>query len=186
MARPLQPRMGGSFAPPLTADKIAEYRELAKQADPKVGSVMESLCTMVETFQQTPASTNGGRPHPSGRGTIVALEQKEIERIDPVVPWDYEVEAYQKLFDELPTGTIEGPMVLMEQHKDGTSVVAASIPQKDAAGRFIKSEGVNFYYKTNQILVNPQEAALRNAAFHLLWFAKELELDREPITADMI
>jgi hypothetical protein len=30
------------------------------------------------------------------------------------------------------------------------------------------------------------EANLRNAAFHLLWHAKELELDREPITTDKL
>lgn len=31
-----------------------------------------------------------------------------------------------------------------------------------------------------------RERELRNAAFHLLWFAKELHLDREPMTADQL
>lgn len=30
------------------------------------------------------------------------------------------------------------------------------------------------------------QADLRNAAFHLLWHVKELDLDREPLTSDML
>lgn len=35
--------------------------------------------------------------------------------------------------------------------------------------------------------INPQsEKELRNAAFHLLWFAKEITLDREPMTTERL
>lgn len=130
-------RFGGSFAPPITAAKISEYNALlstpaADEFDLKVKSTCKDLLKMVQVFQETPASASAGSKHPSGRGTIVPLEESEINRIDAYVPWDHECDAYQALFDKLPTG------------------------------------------------------ALRNAAFHLLWFAKELTKDREPLTNDKL
>jgi hypothetical protein len=90
---------GGSFAPPLDAKKLAAYRKLAKAEGGAVGDAMTALCDMAETFQKTPASKREGKPHPSGRGMIVRLEDAEVERIDPVVPWPHECEMYAKLFD---------------------------------------------------------------------------------------
>lgn len=130
-----QPRMGGSFAPPLDAAKIASYRALAATAEPEVSEIMLNLCDMVETFQRTPRSKQNGSPHASGVGTIIPLEQAEIKRIDSVVPWMRECDMYGEVFD-----------------------------------------GID----------NETQKPLRDAAFHLLWFAKELTLDREPITADQL
>ena len=94
-------RIGGSFAPPINSETLAGYKALIPSAPPEVGEVMGKLCEMVEVFQQTPASTLAGSPHPVGRGQIVPLEDAEIKRIWDYVPWEYEIKAYQGLFDEL-------------------------------------------------------------------------------------
>lgn len=129
-------RIGGSFAPPLTAQNLKTYRELANTApDPRVRDAMLPLCEMVEAFQKTPESRRSGHPHPSGAGTIIPLEDAEIKRIWDLVPWDYECNALGELFETIPANT---------------------------------------------------EKPLRNAAFHLLWYARELTLDREPLTTDKL
>lgn len=127
-------QIGGSFAPPITADLLSEYRAAAAAAgDQKIKDAMLQLCDMVELFQQTPASRNGGTPHPSGLGLMVPLEDAEVQRIWDAVPWDYECDAIQSLFDTLSP-----------------------------------------------------ESPLRTPAFHLLWMAKELTQDREPMTTDKL
>lgn len=130
---------GGSFAPPLTADKLKDYRKLVAKSSPEIKEAIEKLCVMAELFIQTPPSKNGGKPHPSGKGVIVPLETEEIKRIWDHVPWAYECDAFQSLFDTLPSGPKGSP-----------------------------------------------EYDLRNAAFHLLWYAKELTSDREPLTNDRL
>lgn len=128
-------RFGGSFAPPLTAEKLAAYRTLAETAEPEAKDAMQKLLLMAETFQMTGESKLGGTPHPSGRGTVVPLEEAEKERIFDVVPWEKELRMYGQVFETISH----------ETHPD-----------------------------------------LRNAAFHLLWYGKELCLDREPITNDKL
>lgn len=136
-------RIGGSFAPTLTTEKVAKYRELATQASPEVAEVMVKLCDMVEHFNITPASTQASTPHPIGAfrdrngkhrsPMITPLSQEEIQRIDEKVPWNHEIEMYKLLFDSIP---------------------------------------------------NDSQKEIRDAAHHLLWYAVELEMDREPITMD--
>jgi hypothetical protein len=127
-------RIGGSFAPPLTKKEIEEYRKVAENARPQIKGIVNQLADLAELFQQTPRSKKKGTAHPSGTGQIVKLEEEEVKRIDQAVPWDYELEAMQKVLD-----TIEG-----------------------------------------------RDKELRKAAFHLLWYAKELNLDREPLTNDRL
>jgi hypothetical protein len=139
------PRIGGSFAPPVDEVKLASFETLATTAPERIALAMKRLLLMLRTFRQTPRSGLPGRPHPSGRGTIVPLEDPEIRRIWDLVPWinakqreefgnpgDDDCDQYGVLFDSLPLGD------------------------------------------------------LRNAAYHLLWFARELALDREPITNDTL
>lgn len=95
------PRYGGSFAPPLDATKIAAYRELGTAAGGQIGEAVGKLCDMVALFQETPASTANGVPHPSGRGVMVPLEDEEIKRIWDAVPWDTENAMYAALFDTI-------------------------------------------------------------------------------------
>ena len=127
-----QVRHGGSFAQPLSIEKVAAYRELAKQAGVEIREAMESLCTMVEVFHETPKSKLQGFQHPSGTGTIVQLEDAEIQRIWDHVPWPRECDSMGVLFDSLT------------------------------------------------------DKPVRDAAYHLLWYARELAMDREPITTDTL
>lgn len=127
--------VGGSFAPPLTEDKLKEYKLLAATADIRISEIMLKLIEMVEVFNQTPTSILKPELHRTGIVNQIPLEDAEITRIWNYVPWDYELEAYSKLFE-----TID----------------------------------------------NTNNKPLRDACFHLLWFARELEADREPITNDKI
>lgn len=131
--RPMQ--YGGSFAPPLPAEKLVAYKALAETADPQTKEAMSVLAKMLEEFRKTPESKAKGTPHPSGLGQIVLLEGEEIKRMWEHVPWQEELDMYAALFDKIdPVG------------------------QKE----------------------------LRDAAHHLLWFGRELCLDREPITNDKL
>jgi len=127
--------IGGSFAPPLDADTLADYKSLAATAPEQVGEYMRDLIQMLKVFRETPDSEQPGKPHPSGRGTIVPLEDAEIKRIWDVVPWKEELDVMGGVFDNID------PLTQRE---------------------------------------------LRNAAFHLLWFGRELCADREPITTDKL
>lgn len=179
-------RYGGSFAPPLSAEKLARYREISSSASPEIREVMLKLCDMVERFQETPASKLPHRAHPSGMGRIVSLEPKEIERIDEVVPWMYECDAYQRLFETLPTGVNAGPLELVERKADGNTQALTAVPGTDARGKFSGDSGSVFFSKPRNVVVDAAQKELRDACFHLVWFAKELTMDREPMTNDMI
>jgi hypothetical protein len=139
------PRIGGSFAPPLTDEKLAVYRALIDGMDAQspVRDAMEALYNCAAAWWEQPESVGDGKPHGSGRGTIVALDKPVADALWDAVPWDgqklddgstapRECDMYAELFDGLPAGEV------------------------------------------------------RNAAFHLLWHAKELSQDREPITADKL
>lgn len=129
------PRIGGTFAPPLTDKMLTRYQELAQTASPQVREAMLILVNMMQRFNETPDSTQPGSPHLSGVGTIIPLHKDEIARMDEHVPWKEELEMFGDLFEQLDP----------ESQKE-----------------------------------------LRNAAFHLLWFGKELVLDRQPITSDKL
>lgn len=131
-----QVRVGGSFAPPLTPEKLAAYKALGESCpDLQIRDIFAKLVRMVEVFRETPESTLPGTPHPSGMGTIVPLTEEEIQRIWDTTPWGEELDAYGVICDRLD-------------------------PVSDKARR--------------------------DAAFHLIWFGRELDLDREPITTDKL
>lgn len=127
--------IGGSFAPPLPPEKLNSYTELANTATPEVKEIMLKLIAMIKHFNLTPSSLLVGTEHATKLALIIPLEDKEIERIWDVVPWEYEIDAYSKVCDAISN----------ETHKQ-----------------------------------------LRDAAFHLIWFARELYADREPITNDKL
>lgn len=106
-------RLGGSFAPPIDAETLAEYRTIAEGAPPELKEPMVELCKMVGVFNETPASRQPGTPHPVGtmlRGDgsvipaplVVPLDEAEIKRIWDYVPWDHECEMYRQLFETIP------------------------------------------------------------------------------------
>lgn len=127
-------RIGGTFAPQLTDESLASYKEL-KPADGPVGDAMETLLKCVEKWWDLPESQGTEiTRHPVGRGVIVPLEDSIAKTLWDLIPWDHELNAIQQLFDT----------------------------------------------------IDSKNAELRNAAFHLLWFVKELNLDREPMTNDLL
>lgn len=134
-----QPRIGGSFAPPIDEALLAQYQQLAAAADPQHEQAAEALRVLLNCFcqwwEQPESGPDGSRPHPSGRGTIVPLDEPIAQALYQHIPWREELDMYAALFERI------------DAHK---------------------------------------HAALRNAAFHLLWYARELDLDREPITADKV
>jgi endonuclease III len=127
-----QPRFGGSFAPPLSQEKLAAYKVLASNAPPRIKDAMNELIVMVSKFKETPDSTLSAQLHPSGAAMVVPLEKQEVDRIWDFVPWDDELATMNKVFESIPKGE------------------------------------------------------LRNAAYHLLWFGRELCNDREPLTTDKL
>lgn len=128
-------RMGGTFAPPLSDEKLAAYASLAAAAEPAIKDAMGTLLACVKKWWDLPYSgPEGSTPHPSGVAMIIPLDEHIAAELDPHIPWQHELDSIQGLFD--------------------------AIPAKDKA--------------------------LRDAAFHLLWHVRELDLDREPITSDLV
>ena len=99
--------IGGNFAPPLSDEKFAAYKALVAvlPASP-VRDAMTGLLRCCEKWWQLPEPAGTAiRAHPSGRGVVVALQDDHAAHLDDLIPWDYELEAAQKLFDTIdPVG----------------------------------------------------------------------------------
>ena len=152
--------IGGSFAPPLPVEKLAEYRKaIEANAPADLKDSLLGLCTMVETFQATPESSQPKAKHPVGKGYIQKLDDAEIKRIWDLVPWDWECEALQERARQMP----------------------ATDADRDNTRR-------NREYKAHGEVMPQNEwiVTARMAANHLVWFAKELTKDREPCTNDKL
>lgn len=174
-------KVGGSFAPPLTPELLARYRELAEEAVRnrkyrQQGQLILQLADMVDKFNETPRSRERSTPHPAGIGQITKLEAAEVERIDDVVPYEEELLYYDSVFDKIEASPEdERNAHRSQQYKaklrsvyddafmEGKQLSPRDLPEKPAT-----------------------EPSLRNAAYHLLWFARELALDREPLTTDQL
>lgn len=132
------------FAPPLTDAKLAEYRAVVAALPDARGDLRDAMgecLRAVEAWWELPESTRTDatrfRLRVGGRDRDVAftpLEDAHRAALFDLIPWPYELDAVQALFDKIPEA----------------------------------------------------EAALRDAAFHLLWHARELCLDREPATRDKL
>lgn len=170
--------MGGVFAPPLDYDRLELYRELAEKASPEVREEMLDLCDTVGDFldsEDAPvakASANGNHNHPkhqSGVGYIIPLSEKtrKVSTVQGLRKHRLNSlgnpETHKGLFDLLPTGTKETTPKDSESFSDGETRLKASSVVSDSEARDI-----------------------RDAAFHLLWFARELEMGRVPMTQDML
>lgn len=91
----------GSFAPPLSAEKLTAYKTLAETADPQIKEMMRTLVKMLEEFRKTPESKAKGTPHQSGLGTVVLLEGEEIKRMWEHVPWMEELKMWEQLAEKI-------------------------------------------------------------------------------------
>jgi hypothetical protein len=102
----MQPRFGGSFAPPLTPDTLNAYVDLAESASPQVREAMRALINTVSQFHALPKRAAApGTPHPSGRGTVEPLHPDDVARLDPHVPWKEELQMYGDLFEGISNET---------------------------------------------------------------------------------
>lgn len=130
------------FAPALTDEGIAGYRSLV--AGLPLGPVKDALgecLRAVDAWWALPESTrtdvtrfaikHRGKDHTFA---VTPLEEEHVKSLWDLVPWGYELDAMQRLFDDIPA----------------------------------------------------EEKRLRDAAFHLLWHVKEMNLDREPSTIDKL
>lgn len=115
---------GGSFAPPMSDEKLALYASIASSAGAEVGDAMRQLLVCVNAWWEQPEST--------GSGFFYELDKPIQAALFDSIPWTRELDSMAVLFETLPIGD------------------------------------------------------LRNAAHHLLWFARELDSDREPMTRDKV
>ena len=128
---------GGSFAPPLTDERLAEYATFIRELPVSpVKDAMSELLVCCEKWWDLPESEGVNVwTHQSNKGTIVPLDTAHAEVLYDAIPWTHELEAIEALFNGIDP-----------------------ILQK----------------------------RLRDAAQHLLWHVKELNLDREPLTNDKL
>lgn len=99
---PNQPRQfGGSFPPPLTDEKLSEYRTLAESepASPVRDAILTLLKCCENWWNLSESTTQVIRKHSSGVGSIVPLSKENMAALDNDIPWGHELESIQGLFD---------------------------------------------------------------------------------------
>lgn len=130
------------FAPALTDEKLVNYRIAADLLGlSPIKDALNECLKAIEAWWKLPDSTREDVDrfrikHQGADKTfsVVPLEEKHIKELWELVPWDYELNAMQSLFDGIPS----------------------------------------------------EQKELRDMAFHILWHARELCLDREPLTQDKL
>ena len=100
---PLRRRVGGSFAPPLPAEKLDAYREIILRDAPEdIRGSLVDLCDLVALFQATGESNEPKTAHPCGVGHVQPLDDAEIARIWDACPWAWEVDALRQRCASIP------------------------------------------------------------------------------------
>lgn len=100
-------QIGGSFAPPLSDQLIAQYRALIDNLDPRsqIKDAMQKCLKCCEEWWKLPDSSGAGKPHPVGVGTIVDLDKPIADALWEHIPWKEELEGYKAMFDTIdPVG----------------------------------------------------------------------------------
>jgi hypothetical protein len=153
------------FAPPLTEDVLAGYRALADDppADlPHRGEVADALRTLlacVERWWGLPASkrTDGPVWYVSHRGRPGAQVKTVQVRETPL-----EDAHVAELWDVTPW-----------------------MRELDGFGGYT-NDRKEYVPGLFDLIPNETHKEVRDAAYHLLWYCKELTLDREPLTRDVL
>lgn len=94
-------KFGGCFAPPLTDEMLDQYEELAEVAELSIKEAMLRLLKVVKTWWELPESRKSGKPHATGRGMMVPLEDEHVALIDEDMPWRDELNAFAARFDKI-------------------------------------------------------------------------------------
>lgn len=116
-----KPELPACLAPPLTVEKLAEYRELAiKCKDEVITDEMLKLVKMVEVFNETPTSEEeptlikirAAKINGQVRESLakIPLAADEVKRIWDVVPYAHELKALAELFEGIPNSPTWKPL----------------------------------------------------------------------------
>lgn len=127
-------QLGGSFAPPLSDERLQEIATLIDGVqDAQIKDGMRTCYDCVAKWWEIPESKGTElKLHGSGGAFVTDLDEESKEALFDLIPWEDELDVIQARFDRIT------------------------------------------------------DKATRNAAFLLLWFVKELNLDREPTTNDRL
>ncbi len=103
----MQSHVGGSFAPPLTNELLASYRETvdALPTSP-IKDALSALLNCCGVWWELPDPVGTAMwQHQSGRGTVVKLQADHAATLDPHIPWAHELESFKALFDAISNDT---------------------------------------------------------------------------------
>lgn len=94
-------QIGGSFAPPLSDVKLAAYQELINLVPEKtqLREALDTCMKCVKKWWELPESSSGSKPHGSGRGALIELDDSIKSDLWDLIPWKEEIETIKKLFD---------------------------------------------------------------------------------------
>lgn len=158
------------FAPPLTDELLAKYR--ADTDALPIGPVKDicNECLLgIEAWYRLPESTQEAieRFRIKHKGvdqtfSVIPLEHEHVNLLWDLIPWDYELDAMERVLDNLPDGT-----------QEYTEVVSV-----DGTGKTATRSAVR--------IVDQAAFDLKKMSRHLIWYARELCLDREPLTHDKL
>lgn len=101
------------FAPDLTDEKIAEYRQIADSLPDSRGAIRDAIrecLVVVSTWWELPESTGSARDRLleiRHRGEtklfkVTTLSDDLKRQLYDIIPWSYEISAMQALFDDIP------------------------------------------------------------------------------------
>lgn len=103
-----QSHIGGTFAPPLSDEKLSEYKSLIdglSNSSP-VKYAMQQLHNCCAKWWDLPESSETEtKNHSSGIGIIVPLETEIAKALWDHIPWAHEIEAIKILFEEISNDT---------------------------------------------------------------------------------
>lgn len=110
--------IGACFAPDITDEKLAEYRQLiALHPQTAIADSMQLCLLAVEQWWALPASSrestrkvmlhraNGDNQRRMVAVPLVPLESDHVHLLDAVLPWEHEIRSMASLFDTIDAAT---------------------------------------------------------------------------------
>jgi len=103
------PRFGGSFAPPLSDEKLTGYKSMIDALP--ASALKDALATCLACCQkwwELPDSEGVAKAHPATpRMQVVMLTEANQKALWDLIPWKEDIANIQRLFDAIPTGQKE-------------------------------------------------------------------------------
>lgn len=99
-------KFGGCFAPPLDDVKLASYAVTVDGLpESPVKDALKKVLACCQEWWKQPDSVGDGKPHPSGRGVIVDLDESIAKTLWESIPWREELDLYATLFETIDNVT---------------------------------------------------------------------------------